>query len=110
MYACGLVLWEVASRCNLAEALAVQVCSSDENAKAFGLLLLSVEVMIRDARVQKQIPRLPFEAEASPHPSLEEICELVVTKKVLHVINNQEDNQFQSISALVKKQIQKELF
>ena len=26
--------------------------------------------------------RLPFEAEASPHPSLEEICELVVTKKV----------------------------
>jgi len=52
MYACGLVLWEVASRCNLAEAPAAQPY------------------------------RLPFEAEASPHPSLEEICELVVTKKV----------------------------
>ena len=56
------------------------------------------------------MPRLPFEAEASPHPSLEEICELVVTKKVFHIINNQEDNQCQSISALVKKQIQKDLF
>jgi len=52
MYACGLVLWEVASRTNLAEAPAAQPY------------------------------RLPFEAEASPHPSLEEICELVVTKKV----------------------------
>ena len=29
--------------------------------------------------------KLPFEAEASPHPSLEEICDLVVTKKVLIV-------------------------
>jgi hypothetical protein len=26
--------------------------------------------------------RLPFEAESSPHPSLEEISELVVTRKV----------------------------
>jgi len=50
MYACGLVLWEIASRCTVVSG--------------------------------PQEYKLPFEAEASPHPSLEEICELVVTKKV----------------------------
>merc|ERR1711915_14793 len=50
MYACGLVLWEIATRCSVAE-----------------------------------IPseyKLPFEAEASPHPSLEEISDLVVARKI----------------------------
>eukprot|EP00092_Neocalanus_flemingeri_P016242 GFUD01017585.1.p1 GENE.GFUD01017585.1~~GFUD01017585.1.p1 ORF type:complete len:563 (+),score=139.63 GFUD01017585.1:290-1978(+) len=50
MYACGLVLWEIATRCTVVET------PSDY--------------------------KLPFEAEASPHPSLEEISDLVVTKKV----------------------------
>lgn len=50
MYACGLVLWEIATRCNLLEVPADY--------------------------------KLPFEAEASPHPSLEEISDLVVTRKV----------------------------
>jgi len=50
MYACGLVLWEIATRCTVVET------PSDY--------------------------RLPFEAEASPHPSLEEISDLVVTRKV----------------------------
>ena len=50
MYACGLVLWEIATRCNLLETPTEY--------------------------------KLPFEAEASPHPSLEEISDLVVTRKV----------------------------
>jgi len=50
MYACGLVLWEIASRCNTVTT--------------------------------PQEYKLPFEAEASPHPSLEEISDLVVNKKV----------------------------
>ena len=50
MYACGLVLWEIATRCNLLETPADY--------------------------------KLPFEAEASPHPSLEEISDLVVSRKV----------------------------
>jgi len=50
MYACGLVLWEIATRCNVVET------PTDY--------------------------KLPFEAEASPHPSLEEISDLVVTRKV----------------------------
>jgi len=50
MYACGLVLWEIATRC-------------------------------RD--IGPVTPyQLPFEAEASPHPTLEEICDLVVHRKV----------------------------
>ena len=105
MYACGLVLWEVASRCNLAEAPAAQPYRSLQVKKrqklsAFCCCLLKGRYETQESN--KQIPRLPFEAEASPHPSLEEICELVVTKKVLHIVNNQEDNQCQSISALVK--------
>ena len=50
MYACGLVLWEIATRCNLLETPTEY--------------------------------KLPFEAEASPHPSLEEISDLVVNRKV----------------------------
>jgi len=50
MYACGLVLWEIATRCTVVET------PTDY--------------------------KLPFEAEASPHPSLEEISDLVVTRKV----------------------------
>ena len=50
MYACGLVLWEIATRCNLLET------PTDY--------------------------KLPFEAEASPHPSLEEISDLVVNRKI----------------------------
>merc|ERR1712034_122607 len=50
MYACGLVLWEIATRSNTLEVPAEY--------------------------------KLPFEAEASPHPSLEEISDLVVSKKV----------------------------
>merc|ERR1711973_500265 len=50
MYACGLVLWEIATRCNILET------PTDY--------------------------KLPFEAEASPHPSLEEISDLVVARKV----------------------------
>jgi len=50
MYACGLVLWEVATRCRDVGA-----------ASAY---------------------KLPFEAEASPHPTLEEISDLVVNRKV----------------------------
>ena len=50
MYACGLVLWEIATRCSLLETPADY--------------------------------KLPFEAEASPHPSLEEISDLVVSRKV----------------------------
>ena len=113
MYACGLVLWEVASRCNLAEAPAAQPYRSVEVKKKQKLLAFCCCLLkwrYETQKFNKQIPRLPFEAEASPHPSLEEICELVVTKKVSHIINNQEDNQCQSISALVKKQIQVGLF
>ena len=50
MYACGLVLWEVLTRC-------------------------------RDLGPVHQY-KMPFEAEASPHPTLEEISDLVVTRKV----------------------------
>jgi len=50
MYACGLVLWEIATRCSILET------PTDY--------------------------KLPFEAEASPHPSLEEISDLVVNRKV----------------------------
>jgi len=50
MYACGLVLWEIASRC----------C---------------------DVGTVSQY-KLPFEAEASQHPTLEEISDLVVNRKV----------------------------
>lgn len=50
MYACGLVLWEIATRC-------------------------------RDVGPVGQY-KLPFEAEASPHPTLEEISDLVVHRKV----------------------------
>ena len=50
MYACGLVLWELATRCN--------VLGPPQDYKH------------------------PFEAEASPHPSLEEISDLVVSRKV----------------------------
>lgn len=50
MYACGLVLWEVLSRC-----------------KDIG---------------QVGPYKLPFEAETTPHPTLEEISELVVHQKV----------------------------
>jgi len=50
MYACGLVLWEIATRCSVVET------PSDY--------------------------KLPFEAEASPHPSLEEISDLVVARKI----------------------------
>jgi len=50
MYACGLVLWEIATRCSVVE-----------NPSDY---------------------KLPFEAEASPHPSLEEISDLVVARKV----------------------------
>jgi len=50
MYACGLVLWEVLTRC-------------------------------RDAG-PALLYKLPFEAEASPHPTLEEISDLVVNRKV----------------------------
>jgi len=50
MYACGLVLWEIATRCNLLETPTEY--------------------------------KLPFDAEASPHPSLEEISDLVVNRKV----------------------------
>jgi hypothetical protein len=49
MYACALVLWEVASRC-------------------------------REIGPALQY-RLPFEAETSPHPTLEEISDLVVHRK-----------------------------
>ena len=38
MYACGLVLWEVASRCNLAEAPAAQPYRSFEVKKKQKLL------------------------------------------------------------------------
>lgn len=50
MYACGLVLWEVAARC-------------------------------REIGPAAQY-RLPFEAETSPHPTLEEISDLVVHRKI----------------------------
>jgi len=50
LYACGLVLWEIMSRCSLLETPADY--------------------------------KLPFEAESTQHPSLEEISELVVTRKV----------------------------
>eukprot|EP00088_Acartia_fossae_P028396 TRINITY_DN2919_c0_g1_i10.p1 TRINITY_DN2919_c0_g1~~TRINITY_DN2919_c0_g1_i10.p1 ORF type:complete len:570 (-),score=148.57 TRINITY_DN2919_c0_g1_i10:1915-3624(-) len=50
MYACGLVLWEIATRC-------------------------------RDVGTLTNY-KLPFEAEATPHPTLEEISDLVVNRKV----------------------------
>jgi len=50
MYACGLVLWEILTRCH--------DCGQTSQYK------------------------LPFEAEASPRPTLEEICDLVVHRKV----------------------------
>jgi len=50
MYACGLVLWEIATRCSVVDTPADY--------------------------------KLPFEAEASPHPSLEEISDLVVARKI----------------------------
>jgi len=50
MYACGLVLWEILTRCH-------------------------------DCGQASQY-KLPFEAEASPRPTLEEICDLVVHRKV----------------------------
>lgn len=50
MYACGLVLWEIASRCTAAAV--------------------------------PQEYTLPYEKEASPHPSLEEISDLVVQQKL----------------------------
>ena len=50
MYACGLVLWEVATRC-------------------------------RDIGTVTPY-KLPFEAEATQHPTLEEISDLVVNRKV----------------------------
>lgn len=56
MYACGLVLWELASRCSQ----------------------------------QHDVPeyKLPFEEEAGSHPSLEDIQEVVVHKKLRPVIKN----------------------
>ena len=50
MYACGLVLWEVLSRCRDIGQIAAY--------------------------------KLPFEAETSPHPTNEEISDLVVHRKV----------------------------
>jgi activin receptor type-2B len=50
MYACGLVMWEVATRC-------------------------------RDIGIVTPY-KLPFEAEATQHPTLEEISDLVVNRKV----------------------------
>ena len=50
MYACGLVLWEIMTRCSLIET------PGDY--------------------------KLPFEAESTQHPSLEEISDLVVNRKV----------------------------
>lgn len=51
MYACGLVLWELASRC----------CAQDRAIPEY---------------------RLPFEEEVGPHPTLEDMQESVVQKKV----------------------------
>ena len=50
LYACGLVLWEIMTRCSLLEIPADY--------------------------------KLPFEAESTQHPSLEEISDLVVNRKV----------------------------
>jgi activin receptor type-2B len=60
MYACALVLWEVASRC-------------------------------REIGPALQY-RLPFEAETSPHPTLEEISDLVVHRKAGPTIYPQAHN------------------
>jgi len=54
MYACGLVLWEIVSRCR----------------------------EVGEATSASTSYKLPFEAEASQHPTLEEISDLVVNRKV----------------------------
>lgn len=58
MYACGLVLWELASRCS-------------------------------DQGIPCPEYKLPFEAEVGTHPTLEEMQEAVVTKKVRPAILDQ---------------------
>jgi len=60
MYACGLVLWEVCTRVTGVNGGPPHPTPSTPHPTY----------------------KMPFEAEASPHPSLEEICELVVGRKV----------------------------
>jgi len=63
MYACGLVLWELASRCTL------------NHAPTFDPNIINPEPVTEEYK-------LPYEAEISKNPSIEEMNKLVVEDRV----------------------------
>lgn len=77
MYAFGLVLWELVSRCTAADGEAdpsagnVSRLSSELHSLTFGTLAGPVDEYM-----------LPFEEEVGQHPSLEDMQEVVVHKKL----------------------------
>lgn len=77
MYACGLVLWELASRCTAQEVnlLFLLCCSGCVKSRIYFSIILSVS--------QGPIGeyQLPFEEEVGKHPTLEDMQECVVHKK-----------------------------
>lgn len=90
MYACGLVLWEVVSRCTAVAqptptllpppATVVNQQPPQEQLQLLGGDSVVVDMLIGSSGVEEY--RLPFEAEVGVHPLLEDMQEAVVQRKV----------------------------
>lgn len=83
MYACGLVLWEVVSRCTAIshQSTATVVTTSATAVTVPAQQLDPGHVDIIGASAVGEY-RLPFEAEVGSHPMLEDMQEAVVQRKV----------------------------
>lgn len=88
MYACGLVLWEVVSRCTAIshQSAAAVVTTNNTTATAGTVTVPALQLdpghvdIIGASAVGEY--RLPFEAEVGSHPMLEDMQEAVVQRKV----------------------------
>lgn len=74
MYAFGLVLWELASRCTAADGEA-DAAAPSASSRGAGL-----DLFVSAGPVDEYM--LPFEEEVGQHPSLEDMQEVVVHKKL----------------------------
>lgn len=82
MYAFGLVLWELAARCTAADGKSSSlqsVCCYD-SLDDFFFFLISDCVHVLTGPVDEYM--LPFEEEVGQHPSLEDMQDVVVHKKL----------------------------
>lgn len=75
MYACGLVLWEIVSRCSAADG----VCLSQSLFPVSWLNRLTLPILVVGPVEEYQ---LPLEEEVGSHPTLEDMQDAVVQKKL----------------------------